>query len=736
MAVLLLGTAGSASAVVAPGPSFTNCRLTPVAPITVTGGVTTCAGASIDKMVSASGTAGTFVDAQTSGAALLVGAPATLYYKITLTNTGVVAFTNAVVTDPGCDATTLVKTGDAGTVGTLDVSETWVYTCTHVFVVGTDLNPFNNTATFSADSYKFSGETAQDPPHAVPAIADNSWAIVSALRVRKYGDSVRKAGSTIHYHMYVDNVGAVPLTVTLTDANCTFAPVPTVTNVAVSGTAGPFYCTVTAPNDGSKSYKNTACASGVPTATLETVAPAGATSACGDRTTEIVHPDILVTKTVDLPTADPFDKLTYTITVKNSGDIGLIFYSLYDQGCSDFAAVDAFVPYFLNPGATLTFTCTHVFDGKEPYTNEFCAKGWIDYKRAVSTLVGTDSESDVTKCASATTTLAQHLVTGNVFEDLNANGAKDPGEPALAGFKVYADKNNNGKLDEGEAFGLSGADGSFSVNVDLGKTTIREEAPAPWTCSFPSGCSYEVDLPKNAPPVVPSAVSARAADPVRDFGDWRPASVSGGVYNDANGNGVRDDGEGPLAGVTVFADLNGDGTLDPGDPTAITADDGSYTLGGLKPGGYVIRQLVPDGQTCTGPAGCVHSVTLTSGGSATGKDFLDQGAQAVLGARIVPGTARISGKSGCANGVFSVHVAGTRIARVVYLLDGNRVRVLYEPNSGATFAIRVDPFRLLVGRHNVVAQVTFAPSSRTHSKILRLGFQRCAVQLKAPAFTG
>lgn len=340
--------------------------------------------------------------------------------------------------------------------------------------------------------------------------------------------------------------------------------------------------------------------------------------------------------------------------------------------------------------------------------------------------------------AAATTTLAKHQVSGQVFEDMNANGRRDAGEPALQGFTVYADLNGNGTRDAGEPSAASGADGGWTLPVELGTTAIRQETPPGWKCSMPAGCAYGVELPKNLPPVeIDGAVHARAADPVGlDFGNWAPASVSGAVYDDANANGVRDDAEGPIGGVWVFADLNGDGTLDPGDPATQTAPDGSYTIAGLKPGSYIVRQLVPDGLSCTAPSGCAHSVSLQSRGAVAGRDYLDAGGQEVLGERITPGRASLSGRSGCVNGAFSVRVRGARIVRVVFVLDGNRIRVLHKPNSGDTFAFGIQPRRLLIGRHLVSAEVTFAPSSRTHSKSMRLSFQRCAVPLKAPAFTG
>ena len=73
---------------------------------------------------------------------------------------------------------------------------------------------------------------------------------------------------------------------------------------------------------------------------------------------------------------------------------------------------------------------------------------------------------------------------------MNADGARQAGEPALPGIVVYADANNNGVRDEGQSFGTSDAQGNFSFEVGLGSSTIREDVPGGFTCSFPAGCAY------------------------------------------------------------------------------------------------------------------------------------------------------------------------------------------------------------------------------------------------------
>jgi hypothetical protein len=69
-------------------------------------------------------------------------------------------------------------------------------------------------------------------------------------------------------------------------------------------------------------------------------------------------------------------------------------------------------------------------------------------------------------------------------------------------------------------------------------------------------------------------------------------SISGTVFNDANGDGAQDDGELGIAGVTVFVDSNNNGILDSGEISTTTDASGDYTLTGLTAGTYVIRQIL------------------------------------------------------------------------------------------------------------------------------------------------
>jgi serine-aspartate repeat-containing protein C/D/E len=93
-------------------------------------------------------------------------------------------------------------------------------------------------------------------------------------------------------------------------------------------------------------------------------------------------------------------------------------------------------------------------------------------------------------------------------------------------------------------------------------------------------------------------------------------TVLASVYDDANGDGTRDGGEGGLSGVTLYVDVVGTGAYTSNDPSAQTAGSGSVTITGVPAGTYTVREVVPNGFTQTQPVeGGGQSVTVTAGGT-------------------------------------------------------------------------------------------------------------------------
>src|SRR5262249_28287134 len=101
-----------------------------------------------------------------------------------------------------------------------------------------------------------------------------------------------------------------------------------------------------------------------------------------------------------------------------------------------------------------------------------------------------------------------------------------------------------------------------------------------------------------------------------DFGAFSgPAgtgSLQGVVVIDDSGTGQWTPTDRPLAGVTVYLDVNGNGPLDPRDPRTTTNANGAFHFDGLAPGNYVVAQVVPSGSRQAFPAQTAATPVLAS----------------------------------------------------------------------------------------------------------------------------
>ncbi len=78
-------------------------------------------------------------------------------------------------------------------------------------------------------------------------------------------------------------------------------------------------------------------------------------------------------------------------------------------------------------------------------------------------------------------------ISGMKFNDLNANGAWDAGEPGIAGINVYLDSDNDMIWDAGEAVVTTDASGNYRfVGLAAGTYSVREQGQAGWTQTFPT----------------------------------------------------------------------------------------------------------------------------------------------------------------------------------------------------------------------------------------------------------
>lgn len=145
-------------------------------------------------------------------------------------------------------------------------------------------------------------------------------------------------------------------------------------------------------------------------------------------------------------------------------------------------------------------------------------------------------------------------ISGSLFDDSNANGARDAGEPPLAGWTVYLDNDDLERPNEPQASqpqATSDANGAFTILGALpGSYVLRQVPKAGWIKTVPTARGY------------PLAVSSAQSLGGYLFGNAREAIVSGAKFNDRDGDGVRDAGEPGLPGWLIYRDLNGNGVRD------------------------------------------------------------------------------------------------------------------------------------------------------------------------------
>jgi hypothetical protein len=213
---------------------------------------------------------------------------------------------------------------------------------------------------------------------------------------------------------------------------------------------------------------------------------------------------------------------------------------------------------------------------------------------------------------------------GVKFEDINANGRRDSGEPGLAGWEIHL-------FGEGEhRHATTGSNGSYSfTGLPPGTYTVCETLKPGWLQSVPesgpdcnghsgaSGRGFLVTL------------GFGEHETGNDFGNFRPASKSGTKFHDLDADGVKDLGEPGLAGWEIH--MFGSTAVGAFDLHTTTDATGAYKFEGLRPGTYTVCETVVAGWTQSSPSSGVdcsghgggfgYQVTLASGQNETGNDF-------------------------------------------------------------------------------------------------------------------
>ncbi len=201
----------------------------------------------------------------------------------------------------------------------------------------------------------------------------------------------------------------------------------------------------------------------------------------------------------------------------------------------------------------------------------------IRYRKSETIKVGREADVEVTLFSGVRALWDTKLVfpqpgsiDGVVFQDININGVRDPGEPGIGDVRVY--------VEGGKSFNTT-SEGSYRLKrIKEGSVTLKvDQSTIPQGAFFTTASSQDVFvLPKEALTV--------------DFGVSTEVEVKGRIFNDVNQNKVYDEGlDEPIQNVVI--------NLGSGQ-SARTSSEGYYYIRKVKPGENSVNlgiMSIPDG---------------------------------------------------------------------------------------------------------------------------------------------
>ena len=201
-------------------------------------------------------------------------------------------------------------------------------------------------------------------------------------------------------------------------------------------------------------------------------------------------------------------------------------------------------------------------------------------------------------------------ISGKVFNDVNGDGVLNTGETGRSGVTVYLDKNKNGIKDTGEPTKTTDSAGNYSFTaIANGGYRVRIVTPTSgYRISTPSAGYYDLTVAGNT-------LAGK------NFGVTQKVLISGRLWVDTDNDGVKDSTESVLSGWRVFIDKNKDGIFNTGEVSVLTDSSGNYSFNGLAAGSYRVRVVQQTGYTRLAPSTGFYDLTLTSGQTATNKNF-------------------------------------------------------------------------------------------------------------------
>lgn len=180
-------------------------------------------------------------------------------------------------------------------------------------------------------------------------------------------------------------------------------------------------------------------------------------------------------------------------------------------------------------------------------------------------------------------------ISGAAWEDINANGRPEEGEPALRGVAVtlYAQGEENAV-----AAGVTDREGNYRFDgLWPGQYQAVFTVPTGYVCTAQAAQGIPIAFEREI--TVDVYLEMGEGRTGLDVGALIPAQASGRLWLDRNDNGLLDAGEPPLPGGAEVALMEIEGE---GEPVAITTPDeyGNWGFQNVLPGQYRIRVTLPE----------------------------------------------------------------------------------------------------------------------------------------------
>ena len=202
-----------------------------------------------------------------------------------------------------------------------------------------------------------------------------------------------------------------------------------------------------------------------------------------------------------------------------------------------------------------------------------------------------------------------------VFVDSNQNGLQDAGEPGVAGVTVnlLVDDSNDGTPNAQISTTTTDANGAYSfAGLDPAQSyVVQFVAPDGRTFTTANvGDNDAIDSDANVDSGLSDSIALAAGenDDSIDAGllpqPQLPAALGDLVFLDVNENGLQDEGEPGITGVTVnlWLDDEGDGIPNEQINTTTTGDGGLYSFTDLDPTQmYIVQFVAGEGSRFTAP---------------------------------------------------------------------------------------------------------------------------------------